>query len=145
MVEAATVLMLGGRNGAAKDVEGNVGGKDAGFWVLSLVSDILKCLRKRSWRFGDPSSSVRCKRKRDGDARGPETASGLPPSTTAVVGRLDASKDHASDGAEVSEPLDVPGLAEVVVAVPVGSAMGSTDIALKWVEVTQVQYVSSSR
>ncbi|CAN0463837.1 unnamed protein product [Ectocarpus sp. 12 AP-2014] len=115
--------MLGGRNGAgsSEDVEGSLGGADAGFWVLSLVSDILKCLRKRSWRFGDPSSIVRCKRKRDGDLGGPETASDLPPSTTAVV----------------SEQLDVPGLAEVVPAVPVGNGMDSMDIVLKWVEVTQ--------
>ncbi|CAM9492111.1 unnamed protein product [Ectocarpus sp. 13 AM-2016] len=124
MVEAATALMLGGRNGAvsSEDVEGSLGGADAVFWVLSLVSDILKCLRKRFWRFGDPSSIVRCKRKRDGDAGRPETASDLPPSTTAVV----------------SEQLDVPGLAEVVLAVPVGSGMDSMDIELKWVEVTQL-------
>ncbi|CAM9334702.1 unnamed protein product [Ectocarpus sp. 4 AP-2014] len=124
MVEAATALMQGGRNGAAssEDVEGSLGGADAGFWVLSLVSDILKCLRKRSWRFGDPSSIVRCKRKRDGDAGRPETASDLPLSTTTVV----------------SEQLDVPGLAEVVPAVPVGSGMDSMDIVLKWVEVTQL-------
>ncbi|CAN0446179.1 unnamed protein product, partial [Ectocarpus sp. 8 AP-2014] len=123
MVEAATALMLGGRNGAtsSEDVEGSLGGADAGFWVLSLVSDILKCLRKRGWRFGDPVSFVRCKRKRDGDTGGPETASGLPSSTTAVV----------------SEQLDVPGLSEVVPAVPVGRGMDSMDIALKWVEVTQ--------
>ncbi|CAM9527625.1 unnamed protein product [Ectocarpus fasciculatus] len=78
MVEAATVPMLGGRNGAAnrEDVEGSLGGADVGFLVLSLVSDTLKCLRKRSC-LGDPSSFVRCKRKRDGDARGPRDGLGL--------------------------------------------------------------------
>ncbi|CAM9444884.1 unnamed protein product [Ectocarpus fasciculatus] len=132
MVESATVLMLGGRNGAAnsEDVEGSLGGADVGFWVLSLVSDTLKYLRKRSWRFGDPSSFGRCKRKRDGDARGPETASDPPPFSTA--------------GAVVSEQLDVPGLAKVVAAVPVGSGMDATDIALKWVEVTQQLLVEAA-
>ena len=58
MVRGATALMVDGvvvGEADARGVEGSVGGAgaDAAFWVLSLVSDVLKYCRKRKWSFGD--------------------------------------------------------------------------------------------
>ncbi|CAM9942908.1 unnamed protein product, partial [Laminaria digitata] len=83
MVRSATALMAGGvivGEVDARGVEGGVGGAgaDAAFWVLSLVSDVLKYCRKRKWSFGDSAGiPVGRKRRREEHARGRSTDVGM--------------------------------------------------------------------
>lgn len=138
MVREATTLVLGHQNADTNS---------AGFWVLSLVSDVLKGLRKRERSRGDPRPPSGCKRKHCGEARGPKVAPTLLSGTTAVaeMDGIDNGDDDGSPGLVMSGQLDVSGVAEAIAAFPVGGGSGATDVALKWLEVTQVSHYPYSR
>lgn len=142
MVRVASVLML-------EDLSGNNfpgctggchGGADAVFWVLSLLSDVLKHLRKMEW--GRRVSVAPSSRK-----------SGSDDETEATSVSREASKAVSAAGSEggggtnawgvsnevVPNELGLADLVEAFSAVPVGRRLGTPDVALKWLEVAQVQ------
>lgn len=131
MIGATTTLMLGRRNldPINDHFSGSLDVADVGFWVFALSSDVLKHVRKSKWSYAESTSLTRCKRQRGDETRG----------NGAEAAGVVVSNDNGCGSSErgVSGVLDVPGLAEVVAAFPVGSGTGTMDVALKWLEVTQ--------
>lgn len=95
---------------------------DAGFWALSLVSDVLKHVRKRGWTLPNCTAT----------ATAVESAS-----SKAGAGGGGASASESDCAGDARAVLDTAGLAEAVSTVPVGRGPGLVDVALKWLEVTQ--------
>lgn len=149
LVRAAAALKARGQGGDDRCSEEHVtvgldGEDDAaiGFWVLSFLSDVLKCLRKDHWSCGDSDSTLvmGCKRKRDGEARGLEVVSCSPPSAAAAavgIGTADVYVSNDDGRGSSGRVVDISGLAQLVAAFPVGRGNRAMDLALKWVEVIQ--------
>eukprot|EP00903_Cladosiphon_okamuranus_P010050 g9529.t1 len=113
-------------------------GEDAGFWVLAFLSDVLKCLRKDNWSYERFAFVVGCKRARDGEARAIKLVSRAPLSPAAAVGTADVDVS-GEDGRDSSGLMvDFSGLARLVAEFPVGRGKGAMNLALKWLEVTQL-------
>ncbi|CAM9492998.1 unnamed protein product [Scytosiphon promiscuus] len=133
MVREASRLstVLGDHNGDAGSI---------GFWVLSLLADVLKGLGKGKRGWGDVCVRPRCKRNHLGETREVMVASSSLPSVTTVVETDSIADDDVGDSRDrsTSERLDVTGVAEAVAAFPVEGGAGATDAALKWLEVIQL-------
>ncbi len=137
MVQAATALKARGESGDPNvdHVSGSLTAEDAGYWVLALLSDMLKYLRKEKWSCGGSSLATRCKRRRDAQARGREVSASLP-SSDARAEAIDAP-DIGEDGSS-GLVVNFSSLAKVVAGYPLGRSKGAMDVALKWLEVTKV-------
>lgn len=141
MLVAASELM-GAEFAAGKTddawTKGRHSGKDAVFWVLSFVSDVLKHFSKQQWIFPGASSSEAQKHATDALRTPTEVTSAVTVTTTAN------SESAARDisiyvNKTSSDKFDVEGLAGVVADVPVQYACGMEDVALKWLEVIQAR------
>lgn len=136
MVQAATALKARGQSGdpnADRDT-GSLNAEDAGYWVLSLLSDMLKYLRKEKWSCGGSSLTTGCKRQRDAPARREIVAASLP-SSAALAEAMDAPE--VGEGDSPGLVVDFSSLAKVVAGYPLGRCEGAMDVALKWLEVTK--------
>lgn len=138
MVQAATALRVRGQSGDpnADHVTGNLDAEDAGYWMLALLSDVLKYLRKDKWSCGGSSSpTTGYKRQRDAQARGHEVVSASRPSSTALAEAMDAPE--VGEGGSSELVVDFSSMAKMVAAYPLGRSNGTMDVALKWLEVTK--------
>lgn len=153
MIQVASVIMLEDLIKSGNDDPGGTGarhdGADAGFWVLSLLSDVLKHLKKREWRC--QVSAARSSGKGGNDRDMEMDATDVPreaskaspiPAAGSVDDVINSSNARGVSDEVTPNSLGLADLVEALSAVPVGRGSGSPDVALKWLEVAQVLYNS---
>lgn len=109
-------------------------GKDAVYWVLVLVSDVLKYFARHRWTV--PGCEVLPRPECEGEIGVLSLYTRDNPNIEPGV----STCQELGNGSVIKTPskvLDLAKLVQVVTALPVKRGLGMVDVALKWLEVTQ--------